>query len=95
MMVAAEDAPALEYALHKALHRNRINKVNLRKEFFRVDIETINAIVLENHGEVQYLVDPEALEYRQSLTMSPEDEDYIEEVFEHVTHEGEIPLQED
>src|SRR5437868_4948931 len=33
MMIHCEDAPGLENALHHALHKRRINKVNLRKEF--------------------------------------------------------------
>ena len=33
MMIACDDAPALENALHHALHKTRLNKLNLRKEF--------------------------------------------------------------
>lgn len=35
-MIFSEDAPALESALHKTFHDKRVNKVNNRKEFFRV-----------------------------------------------------------
>ena len=41
MMVSCNDAPALENALHRELHKRRLNRVNFRKEFFRVDLESI------------------------------------------------------
>ena len=41
MMISCDDAPTLEKTLHRELHHFRVNKVNLRKEYFRVDIETI------------------------------------------------------
>jgi hypothetical protein len=56
--------------------------MNPRKEFFRSDIHTIATLVKENHGEVEYTVDAEALQYRQSLTMSDKDLEFIEQVFD-------------
>ncbi|WP_417835320.1 DUF4041 domain-containing protein [Thalassospira tepidiphila] len=38
-----DDAPALEAALHREFSHSRVNAVNLRKEFFRVDLEKIRA----------------------------------------------------
>ncbi len=64
-MISCDDAPTLENALHRTLHKHRLNKLKPRKEFFRTDFEAIRAIVEEHHGEVQYVADPEALEYRQ------------------------------
>jgi hypothetical protein len=87
MMVSCEDAPALECALHKNLHKRQINRANPRKEFYRTDIETIATIVRKNHGEVQYVADVEALQYRQSLTMSEDDQEYIEHVFDEYDSE--------
>jgi len=81
MMIAADDAPALEAALHRKLHKMRVNKVNPRKEFFKTDIKTITEIVKDHHGEVEYIADAEALEYRQSLNMLEEDQEYIESLF--------------
>jgi len=81
MMLSCDDAPKLENALHRALQKERINKVNLRKEFFRTDIESIRRIVEENHGEVEYVADAEALEYLQSMEMTTEDQAYLETVF--------------
>ncbi len=89
MMISCDDAPALENALHRALHKLRINKMKPRKEFFRVDLDEVRRIVWENHGEVEYRVDPEALEYRQSLEMSSEDSEYIESVYDAAEAEEE------
>lgn len=92
MMISCQNAPALENALHKALLKSQLNKTNPRKEFFRSDIETIVKIVTENHGEVKYIADAEALQYRQSLTMSDEDLEFIEHVFDEVDDESEAAV---
>lgn len=89
MMISCDDAPTLENALHRALHKTRINRVNPRKEFFRVDIETIRRIAEEHHGEVDYVADAEALEYRQSIEMSDEDAEYIEDLYASFEEEEE------
>jgi hypothetical protein len=80
-MISADDAPSLESALHQQLHKSRINKANPRKEFFKTDIDAIVKIVKEHHGDVQYVVDAEALQYNQSLTMPDDDQEYIESVY--------------
>jgi DNA repair exonuclease SbcCD ATPase subunit len=81
MMVYSEDAPKLENALHLALHRGRLNKLKPRKEFYHADLDSIVQIVRENHGEVEYRADAEALEYRQSLVASDEDLKVVEEAW--------------
>lgn len=71
-MISCDDAPALEYALHNKLSSERMNKVNLRKEFFKTDLSKIIKCVEENHGEVEYVADPAALQYYRSLELSEE-----------------------
>ena len=44
-MIYVEDAPALESALHKEFTGLRVNAVNLRKEFFRTDLHSIQKAV--------------------------------------------------
>jgi hypothetical protein len=44
-MIYVEDAPALESALHREFTRLRVNAVNLRKEFFRTDLQSIKIAV--------------------------------------------------
>ncbi|HAX5283710.1 TPA: GIY-YIG nuclease family protein [Escherichia coli] len=66
-MISCDDAPALEKTLHDSLEKYRINRINLRKEFFRVKLEKIISEVERHHGQVEYVADPVALQYLQSL----------------------------
>jgi len=77
MMIASDNAPALETNLHRALHRYRVNKVNFRKEFFRVGLDSIREIVEANHGVVEFQAAAEASEYRQTLEISDTDFEYL------------------
>jgi hypothetical protein len=79
MMISCDDAPALENALHNQLHQHRVNKVNLRKEFFSVELARIRNIVEKHHGRVDYVADPDALEYYDSQSMSEEDFAFVSE----------------
>jgi hypothetical protein len=89
MMIFSEDSPKLERTLHKALHKYRVNRINFRKEFFRVDLETIRAVVEEHHGVVEYVADAEALQYRESLKISPDDVEYEAKIEEALSVEDE------
>ena len=71
-MISCDDAPALEYALHNKLSSERMNKVNLRKEFFKTDLNKIIQYVEEHHGKVEYVADPAALQYYRSLEIAEE-----------------------
>lgn len=67
-MIFSEDAPALENALHKAFTERRLNRVNERKEFFRVDLKEIENVVKKNHNKtVEFTKLAEAEEYRKSV----------------------------
>jgi hypothetical protein len=79
MMIQCEDAPRLESALHQRFRAFRVNRVNLRKEFFRVTIEEIASAVREHHGEVEYTADAEALEYMNSQAATDADVEEIED----------------
>ena len=72
-MFSCENAPALENALHRELARYRVNRVNLRKEYFEVDLDLIIDAVARHHGDVEYVAEPEALEFRESETISPDE----------------------
>ncbi len=82
MMIRSDDAPKLERALHVALHKYRINRVNFRKEFFRVDLETIRRLVEKHHGKIEYEYQGsgEESEYQQSLKISDADFAYLTRV---------------
>lgn len=72
-MISCDDAPTLESALHRALTRYRVNRINLRKEYFKVPLEEILKAVRVHHGKIEYVAEPEALEYREGLSVRPED----------------------
>jgi hypothetical protein len=81
MKITCDDAPALEKALHREFHHLRKNKVNLRKEFFEVSIHEVAKAVERLHGEVEYVADAEALDYRNSLIATDADQAEIDEAF--------------
>lgn len=69
-MIFAEDAPALESALHKAFDKKKVNMVNGRKEFFNVTLDEIESVVKSNFDKtVEFVKTPEAEQYRESLMM--------------------------
>ena len=67
--IESDDAPTLESALHKELSLMRMNKVNPRKEFFRVDIATIKALVEKKNLKANWTIAAEAAEYRETLAI--------------------------
>jgi DNA repair exonuclease SbcCD ATPase subunit len=95
MMISSDDAPKLENALHRALHKLRINKINPRKEFYKTDLESVRHIVEQNHGEVDYVGEAEALQYRQSLATSDEDAEFIESVYDGMSEDEETVADEE
>jgi hypothetical protein len=90
MMISCEDAPKLENALHHEFFFLRLNRTNPRKEFFKIDIESIRRVVEREHGKVDYVADAEALQFRQSLEMSDEDEEFIESVYDRLEDDGDV-----
>lgn len=66
-VIFADDAPALEYQLHKAFASRRVNGVNLRKEYFRVTLDEIQAEVKKLHSVVSFTLVAEAEEYRKTI----------------------------
>ena len=70
-LIFSDDAPGLENILHQHFDKNRVNKVNPRKEFFRINLDEIKQVVLENHNAtVQFIDVPDALEYRETLKLA-------------------------
>lgn len=67
--IFSEDAVSLENALHKELNSRRVNKVNLRKEFFNVTIEELQALVEKIDPTAPFKVTALAEQYRQSLSI--------------------------
>jgi hypothetical protein len=67
-LIFSENAPILESKIHEQFYKNRINKLNNRKEFFKADIYEIEKVVKENYNNVVDIVkDAPAEQYRESL----------------------------
>lgn len=69
-MIFSDDAPALETALHQKFEKQSVNRVNLRKEFFKVSLDDIETVVKENYNNtVTFTRVPVAKEYNETLSI--------------------------
>jgi hypothetical protein len=65
----ADDAVGIEATLHQRLAHKRVNRVNLRREFFYATPTEVKVLLGEVAGALLHFEDhPEALEYHQSRT---------------------------
>lgn len=71
--IFSDDAVALEQKLHTMLHEKRVNKVNLRKEFFNISLKELEDLVLEIEPTAEFNSTMLAEEYRQSLSLVQEE----------------------
>lgn len=78
-MIFSDDAVSLEHDLHTVFNNNRVNKINLRKEFFRVSLDDIEKIVDERCPSAEFTRTALAEQYRQSISMSNTAEELSEE----------------
>lgn len=65
-MILSENAPALEHSLHRHFLASQMNKVNPRKEFFRVSLATIREEIEKLGIQASWTMTSAAAEYRQS-----------------------------
>jgi hypothetical protein len=68
-MIYTDDAPALEAALHRRFLQCQVNKVNRRKEFFRVRLQDIRDVLEEMKFEVKWTLTAEARDYQETLAL--------------------------
>lgn len=68
-IIYAEDAPALENALHREFAARRVNMVNARKEYFRASLDEIRSAVERHHGLVTFMLNAEAEEWRKTCAL--------------------------
>jgi hypothetical protein len=66
--IFSEDAVSLETALHHRLNDRRVNKVNLRKEFFHATIDELEELTNELSPAAEFTRTMLAEEYRQSIS---------------------------
>ncbi|HKG06342.1 MAG TPA: DUF4041 domain-containing protein [Pedobacter sp.] len=69
-IIYSDNAPQMEYELHKHFKDKRINRVNGRKEFFKVSLEEIEEFVNQDPGaSIKVTKSAEAKEYRETLAL--------------------------
>ena len=81
--IFSDDAVGLENALHKELNGRRVNKVNLRKEFFDISLDEIEDIVYKYQPSAEFNRTMLAEQYYQSLSIENE----VQEMDEYVDDE--------
>ena len=68
-LLFSDDAPALENQLHKHFVMMQMNKVNYRKEFFKVDLAHIRGEIETLGLTAKWTMTSEAKEYRETLAI--------------------------
>jgi len=68
-LLFSDDAPALENQLHKHFVMMQMNKVNYRKEFFKVDLAHIRSEIESLGLSAKWTMTSEAKEYRETLAI--------------------------
>lgn len=72
-MIFCEDAPKLEAELHRIFDEYKVNAVNSRKEFFKVDLEKIKEAVRNNFDKtVEFVDSPYSMQYLETLRIKAE-----------------------
>lgn len=66
--IFSDDAVNLEKSIHDRLNNNRVNKVNLRKEFFKISIDELETLVNEIDPTAEFNKTMIAEEFHQSLS---------------------------
>lgn len=79
--IFSQDAVGLENALHKQFNQQRVNKVNLRKEFFRVPIDELEQAVMSYDPTAEFRRTMVAEQYYQSINRA----DVVPELDEDMT----------
>lgn len=67
--IFSENAVALENNLHKQLNQKRLNKVNMRKEFFKTNIDELEQLVYDLEPSAEFNRTMLAEQYNQSLSI--------------------------
>lgn len=69
-MILSDDAPNLEKELHKKFCDTQLNKVNPRKEFFKITIGQLKQYLDEKGIHTHWTMAAEAKEYRETLSIN-------------------------
>jgi hypothetical protein len=69
-IIYSENAPQLENELHKKFGERRMNRINNRKEFFKISLEEVEEFVNQHaNASIEITKLAEAKEYRETLNL--------------------------
>ena len=68
-LIPSNDAPALEYALHKQFVRAQVNKVNPRKEFFRINLVDVRREIERVGVQAAWTMTAECRQYKETIAL--------------------------
>ncbi|MFP3590502.1 DUF4041 domain-containing protein [Chryseobacterium sp. SIMBA_038] len=71
-MIYSDDAPTLERQLHKKFMKSQLNKINPRKEFFKLGINDIKNYIETIGIGCKWTMAAEAKQYRETLKLEEE-----------------------
>lgn len=85
-MIFSENAPELENLIQREFHDRRVNKVNNRKEYFRVTLDEIEQVILDKYDkEVEFVKLSEAQQFRETQSIIKQLQKSLEEEAERET----------
>ena len=74
-IIESDDAPTLEAQLHQELALAQMNKVNPRKEFFKIQLSTIKSLVDAKGLQANWTMRAEAAQYYETLAIEKQMQD--------------------
>jgi hypothetical protein len=88
-LIFSDNAVELENKLHKHLHNKRVNKINLRKEFFSTTIDEVEELVYSLEPSAEFNRTMLAEQYYQSMAVNevPESVNIIDDSDEDTDNE--------
>jgi len=94
-MIWSNDAPSLEFALHKEFVRAQVNKVNPRKEFFRLPLHDIKKVIDSKGIDTSWTMAAKAAQYRETLAIEQKMKENPELIKDWLIHQEEmLPTEE-
>ena len=86
--IFSNNAVDLENTMHKRLNEKRVNKINLRKEFFKISLDELEELVQELDPTAEFVRTMAAEQYHQSMSIdNPIDSDPTDNYFEDFDEE--------
>ena len=90
-IIYSDNAPQMEYDLHQKFKDRRLNRINQRKEFFRVTLDEIEEFVkIHGNAEIEFTKLAEAREFRETLTFLEQLNKLVETVQEEDRFPGSL-----